>query len=132
MDEQILKKIDHIGIVVKNIESIKNLVELLNLKKIIGGTSCGTKCEFYDAGNTMIEFVEPTSNESIKKFIDKFGEFKIHHMAFKVDNLKNACNYFRNKGQIITFENELSADKKSRVAFLHPKTTGGVLIELVQ
>lgn len=124
--------IDHVGIAASSIENIKNLVELMELKFITSGVSCGTKCAFYKANGHKIEFIEPLTNEPLKRFIEKYGDFKLHHIAFKVENLKKAVEHFIKKGQIITFENEKSADGKSIIAFLHPKTTGGLLIELVQ
>ena len=132
MGKKILKNIDHIGIVTSDIKNIGNIVKLLELEFITKGKSCGAKCVFYKSKGPMIEFIEPITNESIKKFIQKYGDNKLHHVAFKVDNLKEAIAHFKRIGQLITFEDEKSADGKSKIAFLHPKTTGGTLIELVQ
>ena len=126
------KNLDHIGIVTGDIANIKKIIELLELEFIIEGESCGTKCAFYKARDVILEFIEPTTNESVRRFLEKNGELKLHHIAFKVDDLKKSVEHFKKKGQIVTFENEKSADGKSRIAFLHPKTTGGLLIELVE
>lgn len=127
-----INKISHIGIAVKNLEqSIKiyeNLGLTLETTEVV--ESQKVKVAFFPVGETRIELLEPTSGDSpIAKFIEKKGE-GIHHMAFGVENIEEAI--------IQAQENEMQLiDKKPRpgahgadIAFLHPKSTGRVLIEL--
>ena len=87
---------------------------------------------FFQIGDNKIELLEATNNNSaIAKFIDKRGE-GIHHIAFEVDDIKSELVRLREEGfKVINEEPKRGADNKL-VAFLHPKSTNGVLIELCQ
>ena len=130
-----MEKIEHIGIAVKNIEASKAVFSALFGKahyKTEEVESEGVKTSFFDVGPNKIELLEATNPESpIAKFIAKKGE-GIHHIAFAVSDIK--AEILRLKKEGFTVLNEVpkfGADNKI-VAFLHPKTTNGVLIELCQ
>lgn len=130
-----MKKIEHIGIAVKNLETSNLLFEkLLGIPayKQEEVASEGVKTSFFMNGPNKIELLEATNADSpIAKFIEKKGE-GIHHIAFDVENI--VAEIERLKGEGFTVLNEIpkqGADNKL-VAFLHPKGTNGVLIELCQ
>ncbi|WP_298489279.1 methylmalonyl-CoA epimerase [uncultured Maribacter sp.] len=130
-----MKKIEHIGIAVNSIETSNILFEKLL------GTPCykeeevaseGVKTSFFMTGPNKIELLEATKEDSpIAKFLAKKGE-GIHHIAFEVQDI--VAEIARLKEEGFTILNEIpkkGADNKL-VAFVHPKTTNGVLIELCQ
>ncbi|MFN4084137.1 MAG: methylmalonyl-CoA epimerase [Bacteroidia bacterium] len=128
-----LHRIEHIGIAVKNADaSIFLFNNLLNQQpyKTEEVISEHVKTIFYKLGSTKIELLEPTAPESpIAKFIEKKGE-GIHHIAFAVNDITKEMERLKNLG--FTFINEqpkIGADNKI-IAFLHPKSTNGVLVEL--
>lgn len=130
-----MEKIEHIGIAVKNLEESNTLFAALFGKphyKIEEVKSEGVKTSFFDVGPNKIELLEATNPESpIAKFIAKKGE-GIHHIAFAVTDIKAEIKRLKNEGfTILNSAPKLGADNKL-VAFLHPKTTNGVLIELCQ
>jgi len=130
-----MKKIEHIGIAVKNIETSNNLFAKLFGEahyKIEAVESEGVKTSFFKVGNNKIELLEATnSNSPIAKFIDKKGE-GIHHIAFDVDNIFEEVKRLKEKGFTILNETPKKGADNKLVVFLHPKTTNGVLIELCQ
>ena len=128
-----MRKIEHIGIAVKNLEESSVLFsKLLNKEpyKFEKVESEGVNTSFFQLGETKIELLEATKPESpITKFIDKKGE-GIHHIAFDVENLTEEMSRLKMEGFIfINDEPKAGADNKW-VAFLHPKSTNGVLVEL--
>ena len=130
-----MEKIEHIGIAVKNLEESNALFAALFGKphyKVEEVKSEGVKTSFFDVGPNKIELLEATNPESpIAKFIAKKGE-GIHHIAFAVTDIKAEMTRLKNEGfTVLNEEPKLGADNKL-VAFLHPKTTNGVLIELCQ
>ncbi len=130
-----MKKIEHIGIAVKNIEDSNLLFEKLLGKahyKIEDVVSEGVKTSFFKSGPNKIELLEATSSDSpIAKFIEKKGE-GIHHIAFAVDDIRKEIKRLRNEGFTVLNETPKKGADNKLVAFLHPKTTNGVLIELCQ
>lgn len=130
-----MDKIEHIGIAVKNLETSNALFASLFGKphyKIEEVESEGVKTSFFDVGPNKIELLEGTNPESpISKFIAKKGE-GIHHIAFAVNDIKAEIARLTEEGfTILNKEPKLGADNKL-IAFLHPKSTNGVLIELCQ
>jgi len=130
-----MKKIEHIGIAVKNID-ISNEI----FAKIIGTThykteeveSQGVKTSFFKIGTNKIELLEATNSDSpIAKFIEKKGE-GVHHIAFDVDDIVQEISRLKKEGFTILNETPQKGADNKLVAFLHPKTTNGVLIELCQ
>lgn len=130
-----MNKIEHIGIAVDDLEKSNALFEkLLGVKhyKIEEVLSEGVRTSFFKSGPNKIELLEATSDDSpIAKFLGNKGE-GIHHIAFAVDDLEKEIKRLKGEGFIILpgFPKE-GADNKL-VAFLHPKATNGVLIELCQ
>ena len=130
-----MKKIEHIGIAVKDLEKSNTLFSQLFGKthyKIEEVASEGVKTSFFKSGPNKIELLEATDPESpIAKFIEKKGE-GIHHIAFAVDDIIYEIDRLKNEGfTILNSTPKKGADNKL-VAFLHPKSTNGVLIELCQ
>ncbi|MTI41631.1 methylmalonyl-CoA epimerase [Fulvivirga lutimaris] len=128
-------KVEHIGIAVKNIsESNEVFGKLFNRApyKLEEVVSENVKTSFFQMGETKIELLEATNEESaIAKFIDKKGE-GIHHIAYEVANIHEEMKRLEAEGfQLINKEPKKGADNKL-VCFLHPKSTNGVLIELCQ
>lgn len=130
-----MRKIEHIGIAVKDLKESSALYEKLL------GTTCykteevpseGVRTAFFKSGPNKIELLEATSaNSPIARFLEKRGE-GIHHIAFEVADLKAEISRLQNEGFTLINETpKLGADQKM-VVFLHPKSTGGVLIELCQ
>jgi len=129
----ILKKVDHIGIAVKNLdETIPYYTETLglNLLKIEEVASESVRVAFVDAGNVKLELLEPISEQSaIHSFIEKKGE-GIHHIAFGVEGIEQRMNELRTKGIRILNEQPKIGAGGAQVAFIHPKSSHGVLYEL--
>ena len=129
-----IKKIEHIGIAVKDIQSSNALFKKLFGRehyKIEAVESEGVSTSFFQLGDTKIELLEATSsNSAIAKFIEKKGE-GIHHIAYEVDDLDAELARLRGEGFEIINAPKDGADNK-RICFLHPKSTNGVLVELCQ
>ncbi|HOI30443.1 MAG TPA: methylmalonyl-CoA epimerase [Melioribacteraceae bacterium] len=130
-----LKYIEHIGIAVKNLdESIKYYENVLGLKcySVEEVKDQKVKTAFFMVGQTKIELLESTESDGpIGKFIEKKGE-GIHHIAFATENLKDALKEIESKGiQLIDKEPRKGAEGLN-IAFLHPKSTNGVLTELCE
>ncbi len=130
-----MEKIEHLGIAVNNLD------EAIPLYEILLNTSCykleevereGVKTAFFQNGPNKIELLEATHPDSpIAKFIAKKGE-GIHHVAFAVSDIKAEMKRLKEAGfNLLSDEPKLGADNKW-VAFLHPKSTKGVLLELCQ
>ncbi|SFU27494.1 methylmalonyl-CoA epimerase [Pustulibacterium marinum] len=130
-----MKKIEHIGIAVKNIEDSNNLFASLFGKpqyKTETVESEGVKTSFFEVGPNKIELLEGTTETSpITKFIEKKGE-GIHHIAFDVENIEDEITRLKLEGFTVLNETPKKGADNKLVAFLHPKTTNGVLIELCQ
>lgn len=129
------KHVDHIGIAVKNLdESIKFYEEVLGLKcyAIEEVKEQKVRTAFFKAGDTKIELLESTAPDgAIARFIEKKGE-GIQHIAFAVDSVEAALNDASAKGvQLIDKQPRDGAEGMS-IAFLHPKSTFGVLTELCE
>lgn len=130
-----MNKIEHIGIAVSNLEeAIKTYTELLNTPcyKTEEVASEGVKTAFFQVGDSKIELLEATNDDSpIAKFIAKKGQ-GIHHIAFDVTDITAAMADYKAKGfQLLNETPKNGADNKL-VAFIHPKSSNGVLVELCQ
>ncbi len=128
-------KIDHIGIAVKNLEeAIQTYEKLLNRpccnREIVEGEQVETA--FFETGQSKVELLGATSNESvIDTFIKKRGE-GIHHIAFEVDDLESEMERLTNEGfTLLNSKPKIGAGNK-RIVFLHPKDNHGVLVELCE
>jgi methylmalonyl-CoA/ethylmalonyl-CoA epimerase len=132
-----LKKVEHIGIAVKNLQNSNELFKKLFGKeayKLEKVESEKVSTSFFIIGDTKIELVEAQNeNSAIAKFIEKRGE-GIHHIAFEVDDINTEIERLLSEGFEFTRmppQPFKGADNKM-VCFLHPKGTNGVLIELCQ
>jgi methylmalonyl-CoA/ethylmalonyl-CoA epimerase len=130
-----MRKIEHIGIAVKDIASAGLIYEkLLNttVYKIEDIESEGVKTAFLKAGLNKIELLEPVSVDSpVSKFIEKKGE-GIHHIAFDVEDIVAEMKRLKKEGFILLNETPKEGADNKLVCFIHPKTANGVLIELCQ
>lgn len=130
-----IKKIEHIGIAVKDLD-ISNLLfeKLLNISpyKSEEVQSEGVMTSFFQTGSNKIELLAATNpNSPIAKFIEKKGE-GIHHIAFEVENILEEIERLQNEGFVLINEIPKKGADNKLVAFLHPKGTNGVLVELCQ
>lgn len=130
-----VKRLEHLGIAIEKAELSLHLWEKILGKgpyKMESVPSEKVNTYFFDAGNVKVELLEATDPGSvIHSFIAKRGE-GLHHLAFEVENIHSAMQYYREQG--IRLLNEVpkqGADNKL-ICFLHPKDCGGVLIELCQ
>lgn len=133
MYEMKVTGVDHIGIAVKSID------EALKLWEEVLGIKCTGREEveeqkvvtaFLPLGDTEVELLEPTSPESpVSKFMEKRGE-GIHHLALRVENIEAALEELKGKGIRLIDEEPRCGAGGAKIAFIHPKAAGGVLLEL--
>jgi methylmalonyl-CoA/ethylmalonyl-CoA epimerase len=130
-----ISRIEHIGIAVKSIaNSLPYYENILGLKcyNIEEVADQKVKTAFFKVGQTKIELLEPTSEDStIAKFIEKKGE-GVHHIAFAVSGVADALAEAEAKGVQLIDKAPRGGAEGLSIAFLHPKSTGGVLTELCQ
>ena len=130
-----MKKIEHIGIAVKNLEKSNKLFASLFGEpsyKIEEVASEGVKTSFFASGPNKIELLQATNpNSPIAKFIENKGE-GIHHIAFAVLDIEDEVKRLQNEGFVVLNETPKKGADNKLVVFLHPKSTNGVLIELCQ
>jgi methylmalonyl-CoA/ethylmalonyl-CoA epimerase len=128
-------KLEHIGIAVKDIEKSNELFKILFDSphyKMEQVESEHVKTSFFQVGESKIELLEASSEESpITKFIQKNGE-GIHHLAFEVKDIEFEINRLSKEGFELIHQTPKEGADNKRIAFLHPKSTNGVLIELCQ
>ena len=127
--------IEHVGIAVDDLNGISNVFgDLLGLKlssrEKIDDQQVIT--DIYETGSGKLEFLKATGPDSpISRFIDKKGK-GMHHIALKVDNLQAALGYLKDQGtQLIDTTPRIGAEG-FKIAFLHPKSTGSILVELCE
>jgi len=130
-----LDKLSHIGIAVRDIEEALTLyrdILGMELKEATDVPERSLKIAFLEVGRTRIELLEGTSPDStISKFVEKRGE-GIHHLCFNVSSIDEALNSLSDRGiRLIDSEARIGAEGNP-VAFIHPLSTGRVLIELEQ
>jgi methylmalonyl-CoA/ethylmalonyl-CoA epimerase len=128
-----IKRIAHIGVAVKDADASKLLYqEMLTLPVNREERLGELKIAFVPVGQTNVELVQSTDPEGVmNKFIEKRGE-GIHHIAFEVEDIDQALEELKNKGVALIDQQARPGAHEARIAFLHPKGTHGVLIELVQ
>ncbi len=130
-----MDKIEHIGIAVKNLEESNILFEKLlgrphyKMEEVL---SEGVRTSFFKSGTNKVELLEATNADSpIAKFLEKKGE-GIHHIAFAVEDIESEIARLQNEGFTVLNEVPKKGADNKLVAFLHPKGTNGVLVELCQ
>lgn len=130
-----MRKIEHLGLAVSNIdESIKTFEDLLDTPcyKIEEVESEYVKTAFFRIGESKIELLQATDeNSAIAKFIAKRGQ-GIHHIAFDVADIESEISRLKNKGFELIHQTPKDGADNKLIAFLHPKSTDGMLIELCQ
>ena len=126
--------LDHLGIAVKSLAAAKAIYEKLGLK-ISGEESVpaeSVKLVMVPVGDTRLELLEPTSNDSvIAKFIEKRGE-GLHHICLRVPDLAAAVEKLKSENVRLVSDKIKTGAGGHRYIFVHPSSTGGVLLELVE
>jgi len=130
-----MNKIEHIGIAVKDLEESNALFAKLFGKphyKMESVESEGVNTSFFQVGENKIELLEATNDNSpIAKFLTKKGE-GVHHIAFDVTDIEAEIKRLQGEGFVVLNEKPKKGADNKLVAFLHPKSTNGTLIELCQ
>jgi methylmalonyl-CoA/ethylmalonyl-CoA epimerase len=126
---------DHVGVAVKNLDEAIGVYRDILGFKLLGVhvlTERKVKVAFLSSGGeTQIELLEPLGSESpVAKFLESRGE-GIHHIAVKVDDIEKALEELRKKGVMLVDEKPRAGAEGKKIAFVHPKSTKGVLLELV-
>lgn len=128
-------KIDHIGIAVKNLdETLKFYRDVLGLE--VEGTEVveeqKVKVAFLPVGDTEIELLESTADDGpIARHIERSGE-GVQHIAFEVDNIQEGIDYMKSKGMRMIDEEPRYGAGGAKIAFVHPKSSHRVLVELTE
>ena len=129
-----MKKINHVAVVVKNIEEALDLyVQTMGFKasEVLTSKEDGIKTVMVSLGEITLELMEPIDPQGgVQKFLETRGE-GIHHISFEVDDIKEERSSLESKG-IRLIEKEPRYFEGAFLSFVHPKSTGGVLIELIQ
>jgi methylmalonyl-CoA/ethylmalonyl-CoA epimerase len=130
-----MAKVEHIGIAVRNLkDSIALYEKILNTGcyKVEAVGSENVNTAFFRAGETKIELLESTANDGvIARFIEKKGE-GLHHIAFEVEDIRAEMARLKEEGFILLAEEPRKGADNKLICFLHPKSAGGVLVELCQ
>ncbi len=128
-----INRIAHLGIAVKDLDAALDLFTgALPLNLVHTEDYQGMKIGFISVGDSSIELLQDVSgSSSVKKFLDNNGE-GIHHIAFEVDDIGQAVAELKEKGIKLIDEKPRAGAHGMTVAFMHPKATHGVLMELVQ
>jgi methylmalonyl-CoA/ethylmalonyl-CoA epimerase len=129
-----LAKIDHIGIAVNDFVDLTNLIRLLGIYSPQAEEIAEQKVRVlsFPIGDIEIELLQPTDDNSpIAKFLNAKGS-GIHHIAFQVENLEAKLTELKALGIRLIDEKPRFGARGKKIAFIHPKSTGGILIELTQ
>ena len=130
-----VEKIDHIGIAVKSIKETSELLSNILGLKVAGEEIVEeqkVKVAFLPLGDSELELLESTSTEGpIARFIEKKGE-GIQHIAFRVNNIEEVLEKLKKEGVRLIDEKPRYGAGGAKIAFLHPKSTNGILVELCE
>ena len=130
-----LKRVDHIGIAVKDLDEAVNFYETAIGLKAVGFETVEeqkVKVAFLPCGDSELELLESTEPDGpIARFIEKNGP-GIQHIAIRVDDIDKALEELKEKGVRLIDQTPRYGAGNARIAFVHPKATGGVLLELTQ
>lgn len=131
-----MRKIEHLGLAVQNMDqAIETFEKLLNTKcyKVEEVVSEHVKTAFFNVGESKIELLEATHPDSaIAKYIAKSGRGGIHHIAFDVEDIEAEIERLTNEGFELIHQTPKDGADNKIIAFLHPKSTEGMLIEMCQ
>lgn len=124
-------KLDHVGIAVRNLEDAIRLYARFGLRPSLDASAEGLRIAFLAAGESQIELLEPTGRDTvIGKYIERRGE-GLHHLCFEVGDLDAALAEL-SAGGMELIDRSPRPGIEGKVAFIHPRSCGGVLIELVE
>ena len=129
-----IKKIDHVAIAVSDIDSVLGKYkDLLGVDATVREVVASQKTEaaLLPIGETSIELISPKGNEGLAKFLEKKGP-GLHHIAVEVEGIETALTFLKSIGVPLIDETPRIGARGHKVAFVHPKATGGVLVELVE
>lgn len=129
-----IKKIDHVAVCVKDVdEAIAKYKQVLGLEPDVREVVASQKTEavLLPIGETSLELISPRGNEGLEKFLEKRGP-GLHHIAVEVEGIEAALAALKALGIPLVDETPRKGARGHKVAFLHPKATGGVLVELVE
>jgi methylmalonyl-CoA/ethylmalonyl-CoA epimerase len=127
-----LKKIDHIGIAVSNLDNALTFYQAMGVAPTHTETveSQKVKTAFITVGDVHIELLEPTGQDSpVAKFLEKRGE-GMHHIAYEVEDVQKAIDSLKSEGLRLIDETPKLGAHNMTVAFVHPKSVSGVLTEI--
>jgi methylmalonyl-CoA/ethylmalonyl-CoA epimerase len=129
-----VKKIDHVAVAVRDVdETLAKYKQLLGLDPTAREVVASQKTEavLLPIGETSIELISPRGNDGLEKFLEKRGP-GLHHIAVEIEGIENALALLKTLGIPLIDETPRIGARGHKVAFVHPKATGGVLIELVE
>jgi methylmalonyl-CoA/ethylmalonyl-CoA epimerase len=129
-----IKKIDHVAVCVSDIDAaVAKYKEVLGLEGRERETVASQKTEavLLPIGDSNIELISPRGNDGLVKFLEKRGP-GLHHIAVEVEGIETALAFLKGIGVPLIDETPRAGARGHKVAFVHPKATGGVLIELVE
>ena len=130
------KKVDHIGIAVSDLETAIALYQRLLGKEPDHSEEVAdqkVKTAFFSVGPTNLELIAPTDPESpMAKFLEKNPKGGMHHICLEVDNIEEHLAELQNNGVQLIDTEPCAGTHGKKIAFIHPKSTGGVLIELAE
>ncbi|MBX3207983.1 MAG: methylmalonyl-CoA epimerase [Labilithrix sp.] len=129
-----MKKIDHVAICVPDTdEAIARYKQVLGLEPEVREVVASQKTEatLLPIGETSLELISPKGNDGLVKFLEKKGP-GLHHIAIEVEGIEAALATLKALGVPLVDETPRTGARGHKVAFLHPKATGGVLVELVE
>jgi methylmalonyl-CoA/ethylmalonyl-CoA epimerase len=132
-----IKKIDHVAVCVADVdEAVATYKQVLGLEPTVRETVASQKTEAVllpvgPLGETSIELISPRGNDGLEKFLAKRGP-GLHHIAVEVEGIEDALATLKALGVPLVDETPRRGARGHKVAFLHPKATGGLLVELVE
>jgi methylmalonyl-CoA/ethylmalonyl-CoA epimerase len=129
-----VKKIDHVAICVRDIdESAAKFLQILGVspreRELVASQK--TEAALLPIGETSLELIRSAGNDGLDRFLEKRGP-GLHHIAVEVEGIESALAYLKGLGVPLIDETPRKGARGHKVAFIHPKATGGVLIELVE
>ena len=129
-----IKRIDHVAICVKDIdEAASKYKEAFGLepreREVVASQK--TEAMLLPIGDTDVELISPRGNEGLERFLEKRGP-GLHHIAIEVEGIEDALAFLKSIGVPLIDEAPRTGARGHKVAFVHPKATGGVLVELVE
>lgn len=129
-----IKKIDHVAVCVRDIdEAAAKYAAVLGLEPSVRElvTSQNTEACLLPVGETSLELISPRGNPGLERFLEKRGP-GLHHVALEVEGIEAALAALKSLGVPLVDETPRKGARGHKVAFLHPKATGGLLVELVE